>query len=469
MPRRVRDAAISDIAGTLLLVAGVVLAGSLLTVVVAANLSVEPVPSVSVALAGVSPQDTSVRLLLKAGDSLPLNSFTLQMQRNESAFADVPRASWVTPDNRTLRPGDRLTFPLSPPAAEGERLRFQLISTGSNAVIARLAERTGSETSSMGVATLVANLTPDAMVADGVSAARLTVRVSHPAGAGAIARVTADLSQLSVASRTANATLALGDAGAEGDASGADGIWSGLVRAPALTSPGVYNITVNATDLAGRLAGSAVVRLNITGNVSFAIGTGGGTGNGTGGGAGGTGGGSGGTVVNGTCYGCVVSGGHSSYEGTRLSVPTAENLTTFRLQNWTWDRLNPTKLKDDAVVIRVVNTTHAWSMYFRFTYTGTTACITYARAWSSTNDTTYAPVNGTCLPLERLDLNLVDPVASGQLVRTSGNAHPQALYKASGINDRPTFILAYMRNEDPTGQSEQATEIGIFSMDVVMS
>lgn len=462
MRANANDVAISDIAGTLLLVLGVVLAGGALTGVVATNLSREGAPIVSLSLAPLLAGDATLTLVHQGGETLTLDRTGIALLR-DGVPVDLPRSAWGTPDPLTWGPGERLALALSPPLAAGERVEVRVAATDADGLLATLSAAAGAIATGLGDATLVTNLTPGSIIADGTTAARLTVRVSHRAGSGAIARVVVDLTNLTNASRGANATLDLSDAGLEGDEVGGDGVYSVLVRAPASAAPGSYDLTLRATDLSGRPAGAALVLLNVTSNLT---GLGGGGYGSTGfGGAADPGGG---VIVNGTCYGCVVSGGVSSYEGTRLTVPPSANLTVFRLRNWTWDHLDPEKLTDDAGVVRVLNATQAWSMYFRFGYIGNKPCMTYARAWTGSNQTEYAPRNGTCLPLEGLDLDLIDPVASEQLVVTSGIANPGALYKAAGITGKPTFILAYLRDEDPTGQKEVAESIGIYSTDVVM-
>lgn len=457
------DAAVSDVAGTLMMVGAVVLAGGLLTAVVTDTLSAAPPPAASFALAPVEVGDATIRLSLRHGDAIPLDKLAITLQRGEAVPVAVLASEWSTPDPTMLSAGDRLSFPLVPAAAADERLAVRVTLLDPPALLASLAATTGSAAAALGPATLAAHLTPAALYADGVAAAKLTVRVSHPAGASAVARLAADLHALGFASGYANATVALNDAGLDGDLVGGDGNWSALVRPPATTAVRAYEIDVNATSLDGLPAGRTTVTLNVTGNSA-----------GTGGGSGGGGGGS---VTGGSCYGCVVTGGVSSYEGTRLSAPTSENLSTFRLRNWTWDKLTPAKMHNDALVIRIVNGSAAWSAYFRFDYVASTPCMTYARFWTATNETVYVPRNITgtggsatpCLPLTDLDLNLTAPVAAEQLVRVSGNADPESLYKAAGIKGHTTFILAYLRDEDPTGQDELSQEIGVFSMDVVMT
>lgn len=449
------DGGISDIAGTLMMVGVVVLAGGLLTVVVTDTLSVEGAPAASFALAPLEVGDTALFLTLKHGSEIPLEKLAISLQRGDLAGADVPPSDWSAPDAKFLRAGDRLTLPLSPAAGEAERIALRVTLREPTATLATLSATTGSTIAPLGPATLTAEIAPATLFADGVAAARVSVRVSHPAGAAAIASLVADMHALGFASGTANSTSALNDAGLDGDALGGDGVWTALLRPPASSVVGSYTIPVNATDLDGRAAGRVDVVLGVTGSLQ-----------GTGGG--GTGGSGGGSVTGGTCYGCVVVGGASSYEGTRLQVPEPSKLNSFRLTNWSYDLRHPERLEDDAIVVRVVNNSTGWSAYFKLDYVGTQACIVSMDVWSATRQTLYTPRNGTCLPLEGLNLNMTDPVAELQMVRASGHAHPEALYQRSGLTGNVTFILAYMRDEDPTGEKELAEAIGIYSVDVVM-
>ena len=446
------DDAVSDFVATLLLVALVVVMGSVLAVTVASTLEAPAAPPVRFALASVSPGDGAVALVLRDGAPLPLADLRLRLERAGGA-SDVPQSAWSTPDPATLRPGERLSFALSPPAAEGEVLRVRVAHAPANALLASLEARAGAAAAVLGTPTLNASFQPNRTVADGATAARLVVNVSHPAGALAVARVVADLSNLTNASGSAASTLLLADSGAEGDLVGGDGAWSGLVTLSSLTPVGLYNVTVNATDVTGSVVATAVARLNVTAN-----------------GTGGQGGvGVGGDVTGGRCLGCIVQGGVSSYEGTRLTVPTSANLTSFRLRNWTWDRLHPERLVEDAMAIRVVNGSSAWSAYFTFDYVAGVPGIKSVVVWNKDNETTYAPRNGTLLPLSGLDLNMTDPVGELQLVHSAGNAHPNSLYHRADMRNETTFIIAYMRDEDVTGTRPEALDIGIFSVDVVIA
>lgn len=458
-----RDSAVSEFVATILLVGLVVAVGSILAVVVTANLSAPTVPSASLALAGVSPGDATVAVVLRNGEPLPLDRMELRLSRNGSAEVDVPRGSWGTVDPGILRAGERLIFAVSPPVAPGESIRVRLLRPDLNAQLGVLESRAAGSEVTLGSPTLIALFAPNATVADGATAALLTVRVTHPAGGLSIARVIADLSNATNASGSAASALPLGDAGVGGDAVGGDAVWSGLVTLSSRTPVGNYTIHVNATDLSGRVVGSASAPLRVLAN-----GTGGGGGSGgTGGGSGGDG--SGGNVTGGRCIGCIVQGGVSSYEGTRLTVPNAANVTAFQLTNWTWDKLHPERLVEDAMAMRVVNGSAAWSAYFTFGYDGGVAGIKTMVVWTGQNETTYLPRNGTILPLQGLTLEMNDPVATLQMVRQSGSAHPTALYRESGLRDNTTFIVAYMRDEDVTGTRPEALDIGIFSVDVVLA
>lgn len=458
------EAAVSDFVGTVLLVALVVVVGSVLAVAVTATLSQPAAPATSFALAPPAPGAVALAVDYREGQPLPLESLRLTLSRNESDAVDVPRAQWTTPDAATLRAGDRLRLALSPAAAHDEAFRVTIVRSDSNVMLADLAAL-GAATAwpVLGAATLSAAMSPHDVVADGATATRLSVNVSHPLGALAVSRVAADLSNLTDAAGTAPTIAALSDAGGEGDAAAGDGTWSASLRLPSTTPPGWYNITVNATDVADRLVGTVRVPLRVTANGT--LGTGGtGTGTSTPDGA---------VVVNGTCYGCSVDGGQQAYAGTRITVPTSENVTELKLVNWSWDRLHPERLDEDYVLFRIVGAGVGWSVTLTFEEHNGEAYATALRTWSDTADTMYEPLNATGgkqrLPLTSLSMDLLHPLASQQWRYVSGSADPTALYPYAGVGGDPALIVTYMGQDRTTGNELQSLDTGIYSFDLVVN
>jgi len=388
------------------------------------------------------------------------------LQRGGGTVVDVPRASWTTADPHSLAPGDRLSLPLSPPAAAGERLAVRVMLREPSLQLASLAVTTGAAASGLGDATLHAFLTPSSLHADGAAAARLTVRVSHPAGAAAVARVVADLHALSFASSLANVTVPLNDAGLDGDEVGGDGNWTALVRPPAMSAVGTYSIPVNATGIDGRRVGTATVPLTIVGNLSTAAGSGGTGGTG---GSGGTGGGAnhnGSGNFSGPCYNCTITGGVVILEGTRLPAPTSQNVTTMLFNNWTWDRFRPEALANDAAVARIVSDTWSWSIYIKFVYstqTGNVPGIARLEMWNANASTVWLPASQGRVALANLSLDLLNPTSSG-FVCSTGCAAPMT-YNRADLRGSPTFLVSFLRDET---NNYQTTEIGIQSIDAVV-
>lgn len=455
---RAGDEAVSDFIGTVLLVGLVVVLGSVLSVVVAANLDKAAPPAATLSLGAVQPGDTDVRLILKQGEALPLDAIAITLQRNVSQSEEVPRAAWATVDGTLWRAGETLSLPLTPAAGQGETFRVTVVSLEANAVLAKLQGRApflASTSSPLGTPTLLAVLTPPSLVADATSASTLAVRVSHPAGALGVAGITADLVNITGAAGTAPALLQLGDLGREGDAAGGDGVWSALLRAPINTTVGSYNVTVNATDLTGRLVASTVVNvtisrslLDVASSITNATGV---IANFTG-------------NFSGTCVGCTVTNGSIAFEGTRLNVPTSQNITTFRIRNFTYDRLDPDRLDGDAFVARVIGNTHAWSVYFRLEYTASIASIIRMEMWDSNGTTVYLPTANGRVPIDGLSLDMLNPAASGFTCST-GCASPK-LYSAANVQGAPVFVVAWMRDETNNFQTD---ELGIYAVDAVVS
>lgn len=426
------DAAVSDFVATLLLVALVVVLGSVLAVVVTANLDAPAAPAASFALASVSPGDATLGVVLRNGEAQPLGDLVLRVQRGAGPETVVPRDQWTTPDPTLLLAGERLALPLAPPAADGEAFVVRIVHSPANALLATLEARAGGADAALDPPTLAASFSPAATRTD--APPRLLVRVTHPAGGLAVARVVADVRNLTL-NATLPAPLALGDQGGAGDLVGGDGTWTALVPLPARLPQGSYNVSVNATDVTGRVVATTLATLHVTGT---------------------------------RCVGCAVETGVAAYEGTRLYAPTSANLTTFRLRNWTWDRLHQDRLDDDEMAFRIVNATHAWSASLLFAEENGVAGIRTLTVWTAGNESTYAPRNGTLLPLAGLDLNLADPVAEMQMVHASGNAHPNSLYPRADMRGNTTLVVAYVRGGFGGG-NPIARETALFSVDVVLS
>lgn len=431
------EGAASDFVGTILMVLVVVALGSVLAVVVVATLSVPSPTPASFSMLGAEPGDTTLRILYKNGEPIPLSTLRVSLARNETR-ADVPMEGITVPDAAALRPGDVLSLALAPALGEDERLRVDLMRADENVLLGELAARVGHATARIPTGAIQAAFTPVNVTADGVTANLLEARVSHPWGALAVATVRVDLSNVTRAAGAGMLSQELRDDGQEGDRVGGDGVWSALVRLPSGTPTATYVFTLNATGADGALVATNTTMAKVTGGV---------------------------------CVGCAVQTGGRAYEGTRLRVPASANVSKFALVNWTWDRRHPDRLEDDAMVVRVVANGSAWSAHFTFGYTSTanTPAIKRMLVWTEGNETVYVPRNGTYLPLQGLSLDLLDPEASLQLVRASGSPHPSALYRNAALWDDPTFMLTYLRDEDPTGQSQQALSIGIYAADVVVS
>lgn len=457
------EAAVSDFVGTVLLVALVVVVGSVLAIAVTSTLSQPASPATSFALAPPAPGALALAVDYREGPPLPLDGLRVTLSRNASDPADVPRAQWTTPDPTQLRAGDRLRLALSPAVAHDERFRVTIVRDESNAMLADLSALGGASAwPVLGPASLSGNTTPHDVVADGATATRLSVNVSHPLGALVVARVVADLSNVTDAARTAPVLVALSDAGAEGDVAAGDGVWSASMRLPSTTPPGWYNVTVNATDLSDRLVGTVRLPLRVTANGTL--------------GSGGTGTGSstpdGAVVVNGTCYGCSVEGGQQAYAGTRITVPTSENATELKLVNWTWDRLHPTRLDEDYVLFRIVGGSVGWSVIIAFEEHNGEGYATSLRVWTDTQETVYQPLNLTGgarrLSLTSLEMDLLRPVESQQWERVSGSADPMALYPYANVTGDPALIVTYMGQDRTTGNELQSLDTGIYSFDLVV-
>lgn len=479
MPRGRADAAISDVLGTMLLVLAVVLAGGGLSVLVASNLRTPDTPTVSLALSPVLSGDATLRLVHRNGDELSLSGVTLYLARAAGALEPVLSTSWTTPVAGTLRAGDTLTIPLSPVVTSGEALRILVIHAAGNVQLANLATTAPSASTPLPAPTLSASILPSTLVADASTASLITVRVSHPLGALGVASVRADLTNLSIASNSANTTLLLSDTGAEGDALGGDGVWSGLLRASMNTSPGTYSIPLTARDVAGYDSAQTVVTLTVStnfsalvaglaglnttqlnagaiSNISAALGNLSVLGNLTS------------LLANltGNTPGVVVLTSTAAGEGTRLAAPTSQNLSSFHITNWSWDRANPATLTSDAAVVRMQSGGYAWSVYMRFGYVSSTPSLLRIEMWngnSTAGRTIYLPSNGSHVSLQNLNLNMTDPTQNGFVC--SSQCAPPMTYKDADLRGAPVFSIAYMRDE---GNNPDTSDLGIFSMEAVL-
>lgn len=416
------DAAISDMLGTLLLVLAVVVAGGGITVIVATNLSEEGAPVASFALAAPRAGDTSLRVLYRAGEPLALAELSLTFTREESPGVDVPRATWTTTGTTTLQAGDALAFPVAPAVAVGESLRVTIVHARSNAVLSQLTASLPAASASFADATLTTTLTPPKLIADGASTSRLEVRVSHPAGALAVASVVANMSVLGAGSGSTLPPLALNDNGADGDAAGGDGVWSGLLRAPTSTTPGWYTIPISVTDLAGADAGSTSVALEV--NTYFA--------------------------------------GGGAVEGRTTLAPSSVNATQLVVRNWTYDRANPSLIDNDRIVLRVINGTWSWSVQIDFDYLQGTPGIALIRMWNANASTTYEPATGQLVSIAGLELNLTDATRSGFSCKTG--CAPPMTYQNASIVGTPGLVIAHLRDASKLDPAET----GLYAVDVVM-
>lgn len=457
------DLGVSDAVGSILLVLGVVLAGGGVTAIVAANLDTTAAPTALVTLAPVDAGDTTTRLLMRSGTEIPLSELRVHLVRPSSA-SEIPPAQWTTPNATLWRSGDTLTIPVSPAVAAGETVRVRLYHASTNTQLADVAALAPAILSPLTPPTLVANLTPSNITADATMSALLAVRVSHPMGALAVSSLRANLTNLSVASKSANATLELRDTGLEGDALGGDGVFSALLRAPANTTPGSYVIPITAMDVAGYASAQTTVTLNVTsnltgispdvlaalsnvsvlGNLTLLL-------------ANLTGGAPGVAILNGS----VVS------EGVRLAVPNSSAMNRFNFSNFTWERHDPALLQNDAAVLRILSGGYAWSAYLKFDYIAGTPAITLLEMWnanSTSGRTRYVPTTGSYVSMVDLNLNMTDPSKSG--FTCTLRCSPAATYKNSDIRGAPAFMISWMRDE---WNNPDSSDLGILSVEAVFA
>lgn len=438
------DLAATDTIGTILMVAVVVAIGGVLSLAATAALTTPEPVEASFVLRPVSPGDTSIRVLHAQGERVELDSLRILLARDGSAGA-VPQPLWVTPDPARLAPGDELSIPLSPAAVANERLAVSIVAAETNQVLATLSTLAGAPASALPAATLTATLSPNDVTADGVTTTLLTVRVSHPHGALAVASVVADLSSATLAAGSGPVLVPLADAGAWGDAVGGDGVWSGLLVFPRATPLGPYTLRLNATDASGSLNANASLPFRVAVN-----------------------------GLKGDCIGCAIDNGDSSSEGTRLLMPTSENATKLQLVNWTVDKLYPQRLDEDYALFRITGGTQSWSVFIQLEEHNGQPYATFMRMWTSTAESTYVPRNSTGnaprLALTNLSMDVLDPVGSLQWVQASNSPfpHPAATYANARVSGTPAFIITYLGQDETTGNQQKSINTGIFSFDVVV-
>ena len=421
------EGAVGDFVGTILMVALVVALGAVVAVMVAAGLDDAAPPAASLSLAPVEPGDASLRVLLRNGAPIPVSSLALTLERN-GTLAALPPSAWSVPGGATWRAGERLSIPLSPPAGVDEPLRVRVFRTDHNALLSELGARAGHGPASAPLPTLSGAFTPPSATPDGVATVLLEVRVSHPQGALAAASAVADLGALSRSAGAGPLLVPLSDSGRGGDAAGGDGVWSALVTVPRATPPADYAVPVNVTDAWGRATG-AVLALNVKPGTAAA----------------------------------------KTYVGLNFEAPTSQNVTWFRVRNWTWDQLYPQRVDDDFVTVRVVGDGgRGWTAMIHLDEVNGVPAAKQLRAWGPQNETVYVPRNGTRLPLANLDLDLLDPVGSLQWVYSTGAPHPTALYQHAGIQGRPRFTMPHFGQDQTTGNEPLSLGTGIWSAEVGM-
>lgn len=440
------DAAASDMVANILLVAVVLGLGAIVATLVAANLSHVPPAASSLSLAPVHAGDGTVRVLLQDGEPLDATSLRVLVARNGSAAAPV--ATWSV-GGAALAPGGTLTVTLSPAVAPGESVRVLLARTDANLLVLDATSVAEGSSSALPPSNLTLALSAPALPADGATPGVLVARVSNPVGAFAVASVRADLSALNGGA----SSLVLHDDGVAPDLEGGDGSWAAGFTVVPGTAQGVYRVNVTAYDASGAASGLGAINVTV-GPISLSTYLGGSfSGNFTG-------------NFTGNLHGAVL-GGDAASLGTRFAVVDSANMTFLRLRNWSYDTAHLSRLQNDAIVIRIIGQgNQQWSAYIKFSLCqNSVPCVTQMETWGPSNDTVYVPRNAT-LPLSGLDLDLLNPVGSQQFVRSTGAADPTALYPASGVFVNPTFFIAFLGDEQNTGQVSPAQNNGLYSMDV---
>ncbi|MEA3200898.1 MAG: hypothetical protein QOE90_2326 [Thermoplasmata archaeon] len=419
--RRLRDdAAASDLVANVLMVAIAVGLGAILAGVVAANLNHVPPTPTSVSFAPVHAGDGSLRLLLHEGDAIPVSQLRVAIGRNGSAALPVPATGW-TAGGPTLAPGGALVVNLTPSVAPGESIRVLLARADQNLLVLDATSAAATGASALPATGLAPWLSVASLPPDGATSAALAVRVTNAAGAGAVSAVQADVSALA----GTPASLALRDDGKGPDAEGGDGNWTGSIVVAPGVAPGVYAVNLTAYDAAGAASGAGRVNLTV--------------------------------AVDGTLT-----------VGKRLDVPASNTIHQLRLRNWSYDTAHLSRIQNDALVLRILGQgNQQWSVYVQLTLcTGNVPCVSQVETYGPANDTIYAPRNAT-LPLAGLDLDLLNPVGSLQLVRASGAADPSALYPASGVLADPTLVVAFLGDETTNGNANPGQSQGLLAAEVL--
>ena len=99
--------------------------------------------------------------------------------------------------------------------------------------------------------------------------------------------------------------------------------------------------------------------------------------------------------------GVVVLNSTAAGEGTRLAAPTSQNLSSFHITNFSYDRANPSTVTSDAAVVRMLSGGWAWSAYLAFGYANGVPGILRIEMWnanSTAGRTIYTPTTGTLVP-----------------------------------------------------------------------
>lgn len=457
------DAAASELVGNIMLIVVTVALVAVIAVTVSQALSAKTTPTASLSLSPIGAGDTSARIAFGNGESINLSALRITMSRNASTPVDVPRANWTTPNATTFRAGDRLSFAFTPAVGAGELIQVSVYRTDFNALLADIAARApGSAAGLFTNVTLTGTVAPGSIPSDARTTAVLAARVSSPMGALGVASVVADLSNMSAAGGFANVSLTLNDLGQDGDAAGGDGNWSTYLTVATTVPAGSYRVWLNATDASGALLGTTNFTYNVTTAVINATSSGGGFG------------------FNSTSDFLNATGlaqSNASTAGTRARVPTSTNVTQFHLTNFSWDRLHPSLVDNDALVMRIIGNGAAWSLYMQFGYTvcpaGKAPCVTHLQVWNNQNETWYDPAGGASgVNLSGLDINLLNILQSGQWSVTTGTgrqADPSALYQNSAVLVSPELIMPFYQDERVTGGQSTAANIGLYTVDVIIS
>jgi hypothetical protein len=164
--------------------------------------------------------------------------------------------------------------------------------------------------------------------------------------------------------------------------------------------------------------------------------------------------------------GVVILNSTSAGEGTRLAAPTSQNLSSFHIVKWTYDRAKPSTIAEDAAVVRMLSGDNAWSAYIRFGYTSDVPSILRIEMWnanSTAGRTIYQPTSGGGVSIIGLSLNMTHPAQNG--FSCTARCSPEMTYPNADIRGRPVFVIAYMRDE---GNNPDTRDLGIFSMEAIL-